>query len=1209
MAAQIGYLSICRRRFAFRIVRIPKKDVEATKYRAIHQNLITLEEMRNATREGVMAVYGALESEDVRSRLDQDYLQGLLERTLELRRAFLPEDYARIYLRLKSLPKAASGFTSELNEGVRRLSGNFNKKQIAIILKAYSSLNSRSLGTIDELLRTFNRGIHEAEVWQLRDVASALATLRVPLKEHVETFYKSAVAQLPKHLKGITGDDIGVFLNAFSRQGVSHDEVLHFVDSHAQRLIKEASFRNVALIANTFAKAERHSRAVINAVAERLHVEVAKNIGTTSIEVISRMDANETNGSKGTTGVSRMLEVATVPQDEEKVPQNVLSRDHPLNVIDVAMIFNAFTKLEEHSLKLLNAYIPWLNHHINAETPTLSLVLLCHAYSRAGVNNRDLYMRMAQILLQRVNTLNCQQLGVVALSYAKAGQNIPLLFLRLADEVIYRGTVALKFKRYDFDFQSLEQLMQAFSRVGFRDHRVYHVLTTLLKRRLRTAGAEELNGDMIASILTSMAPHKVDAFVPFITDAIVRTREATAYSTSAICRLLIAFGKLKIAHGKITESMMKEVKDRVNEFQIPVLINALKALAKLNKYNLTLVKESLKRCSMHLVHLTTQDIANLLSALSDFGFRNVNFLEKLVMCIKHRMEDFNRHQLHIIFSRLSMLRTSDAEVYRQLLPRLMLHQHEFNELELADVSVGYIYVLVHFDYLQREMHLQRMAHSIAEARKQQQMMQDQAMAGYVNRGDDETCEHNMQHSDGSQRLELLPPNEETMAGGTHNRRMPDPATNLAGYGFKDSILDAMLSHLGTKLDVGTIFKVQTVHLYLKHIRPDIYSKLSVKAVEALQKCSSVKFALAEYMLTSSSAHREVSHFFNLIGVCHRNEVQFGPYLVDIVPETSSSRKVAIEYDGPTHFYSETTMRTAKSILKHEILESAGWHVIHIPHQEWAQLVSAKQKIIYLDLLRKQYQDRYASSTVPLQLSASTVQSRPFSSALIRKRRYLLKINEQVLKEHLELPEQSEIEGGCRRQTASETDKIADELCKMLMDGKSNIVDIDKGEPIPKEGSVPNCDQKRLDSSQYSHKKMGFEWSRRPYTAPFLRDLIYNPGHRMPGQDDNEEPHRGEPIGQYRFVKHVPFASKVSALPLSDSQSGHLGGTGGCSSTLSLHSLVPSTAFGNLCSTEIRGSDIFFLPKPSQLLCFAIPVFVLMPNLTVFARQWFFYAPK
>lgn len=139
--------------------------------------------------------------------------------------------------------------------------------------------------------------------------------------------------------------------------------------------------------------------------------------------------------------------------------------------------------------------------------------------------------------------------------------------------------------------------------------------------------------------------------------------------------------------------------------------------------------------------------------------------------------------------------------------------------------------------------------------------------------------------------------------------------------------------------------------------------------------------------------------------------------------------------------------------------------------------------------------------------------------------------------------------------------------------------------------------------------MSFEWSRRPYTAPFVRDMIYNQDDCHKDARNDNHNHRGDAVGKYKFVKHIPFAKKISELPLQDCQSGYLGGIGGCSSTLSVQSMVPSTAFGNQCSTQIRGSDIFFLPKPTQLLCFALPVFVLMPNLTVFARQWFFYGPK
>eukprot|EP00371_Babesia_bovis_P003494 XP_001612141.1 hypothetical protein [Babesia bovis T2Bo] len=178
--------------------------------------------------------------------------------------------------------------------------------------------------------------------------------------------------------------------------------------------------------------------------------------------------------------------------------------------------------------------------------------------------------------------------------------------------------------------------------------------------------------------------------------------------------------------------------------------------------------------------------------------------------------------------------------------------------------------------------------------------------------------------------------------------MPTPATNVAQYGFRDSILDGVLSHLGTKLDVATIFKIQT------------------------------------------------------LGVCHNNEVQFGPYLIDIVAETTQARKIAIEYDGPTHFYAETTMRTAKSILKHEILENTGWQVLHIPYQEWLQL--------------------------PLK----------------RKRQHLLKVNEEILKEYIEAIQRGESsDKPVENNTQSETDIIADELCTLLMEGTSNIIDIDE----------------------------------------------------------------------------------------------------------------------------------------------------------------------
>ncbi|BAM39847.1 conserved hypothetical protein [Theileria orientalis strain Shintoku] len=134
--------------------------------------------------------------------------------------------------------------------------------------------------------------------------------------------------------------------------------------------------------------------------------------------------------------------------------------------------------------------------------------------------------------------------------------------------------------------------------------------------------------------------------------------------------------------------------------------------------------------------------------------------------------------------------------------------------------------------------------------------------------------------------------------------------------------------------------------------------------------------------------------------------------------------------------------------------------------------------------------------------------------------------------------------------------------------------------------------------------MTFGWSKRPYTAPFLRDMVYNADLHI-----EDEKVRGNTLTRPRFNKHVAFSRKLSTLPLSTESSGLFDGNGGCTSTLDVKSLMPATTFGDQCSNKMPGTDILFMPKPSQLLAFALPVFVLMPNLTVFARHWFFYAPK
>jgi hypothetical protein len=63
--------------------------------------------------------------------------------------------------------------------------------------------------------------------------------------------------------------------------------------------------------------------------------------------------------------------------------------------------------------------------------------------------------------------------------------------------------------------------------------------------------------------------------------------------------------------------------------------------------------------------------------------------------------------------------------------------------------------------------------------------------------------------------------------------------------------------------------------------------------------------------------------------------------------TGSKRPIAIEVDGPSHFYVNTTKYTAYTKLKHRLLTRMGYKVLHVPYFEWRKLKGAKDREKYL----------------------------------------------------------------------------------------------------------------------------------------------------------------------------------------------------------------------------------------------------------------------
>ncbi|GFE53536.1 RAP domain-containing, putative [Babesia ovis] len=63
--------------------------------------------------------------------------------------------------------------------------------------------------------------------------------------------------------------------------------------------------------------------------------------------------------------------------------------------------------------------------------------------------------------------------------------------------------------------------------------------------------------------------------------------------------------------------------------------------------------------------------------------------------------------------------------------------------------------------------------------------------------------------------------------------------------------------------------------------------------------------------------------------------------------TGDDRPIAIEVDGPSHFYANSTKYTAYTKLKHRLLTRMGYKVLHVPYFEWRRLRGAKEREEYM----------------------------------------------------------------------------------------------------------------------------------------------------------------------------------------------------------------------------------------------------------------------
>ena len=100
-------------------------------------------------------------------------------------------------------------------------------------------------------------------------------------------------------------------------------------------------------------------------------------------------------------------------------------------------------------------------------------------------------------------------------------------------------------------------------------------------------------------------------------------------------------------------------------------------------------------------------------------------------------------------------------------------------------------------------------------------------------------------------------------------------------------------------------------------------------------------------VTVSNGQREVGQSLCRLGIPHELEciTADGLFSIDLA---IMDRRIALEFDGPSHFTRNTLEPLGHTRLRDRLLSAMGWHVVSIPFFEWDRLHQTEQRDAYVE---------------------------------------------------------------------------------------------------------------------------------------------------------------------------------------------------------------------------------------------------------------------
>ena len=799
-------------------------------------------------------------------------------------RCLLPCDIAETFLLLAGCCRPSTELVRHLNKQCRFLSRSFAADEVAQVLRAYGKLRFRSVQTVRLLTHRFG------------------ALLRDP-DTHMDV--------KGSHMACVAGTYalLGIPWQT-SRKPEQDLQVWKSIAVAIPTRLPDMTSREIAVALNAFARLDFSSSAI--------HGNVSQMFSTAGTRLVPLVTFTAGPGDPFLPRELSMVSnaFAKIRAGPWAMPllKAISARTMPqidsYNEQDISNTLNAFAQLRARDPVLFDGAAIALLNNISSFAPQ-GLSLVAHAYAKLQFKHDALLDKIAATSIRLMDRFKPVHLGNLGYAFGRLQIQNKQLTLCLADEVIYRGTIGKSLQHtsdlYRFPLSPLERLAQAFARLSVQDQRLYFVLFDMTRQRVREfAGREEMKdktGELPGAPTTADEPGFVvapDGHVPSL-------------SGHGLCILLSAFARSQSNFHSLVRWVPRQVTALQGQCSTFQLCNIFNSCSRLGIVNSPMYTELLSFAKSRVPQMSPRALAMLLRGMARAKVSDRNVIRSAVKVISAKLVELDVVDACALFVGCAEMNYRDARFIRLLASVVRARLSEISGSQLTTAFACYAHLRIqHYSWFDAILfELFQRQHELSE--------KDASNIAYG--------------------MLLL--------GAVGRHEQPARKEDAPCYPFDthSGVLYSMLAISNEhrkELNYPAIYQLQIVELYLRLLEPSVYDSMRQELKSFLAKSRKVNVVVDDYMQNSSRLHRRISQWFTRVGLHHRSEVFLGPFMLDMV----IGDRVVVEIDGPSHFYRDTNTRTASSLLKHILLSAMGFHVRHLPYQEWQQCGTAVKRTMY-----------------------------------------------------------------------------------------------------------------------------------------------------------------------------------------------------------------------------------------------------------------------